>query len=171
MSSLPIHVLLGVPGRGFAAGAGYTDRLGDSLSLLGGVSDLALGNTNAILYWLLANQSGHKQKQNPRDRGRDWDAVRFTYGLEETGGQVLVNGEVTLLLHSQTGLDRGTLNRIRRISKPTKDGYGPRVRHREELTVAALKAAAMGRPRASLNMMNRGVERRGGERERERESV
>ena len=79
-----------------------------------------------------------------------------TYLLEEARRQVLVDGEVTLLLLSQT---RGGLlyqietesvkvnKRIRADSTASGDHW--------ELTVAALKAAATGRLRASLNMMKR----------------
>jgi hypothetical protein len=67
------------------------------------VSNLALGNTDAILYPLSATRIGSNKNRILATEARI--GTRFTYRLEETGGQVLVDGQVTLLLLSQARLD------------------------------------------------------------------
>lgn len=89
----------------------------------------------------------------------------MTYRLEETSGEVFVNGEVALLLLSQARLN-GRLLDDSISTMSTVTGHGPVARHREDLTVAALNAAAMGRLRASLNMMIQEEEEGRGEDER-----
>jgi hypothetical protein len=85
--------------------------------------------------------------------GRSQERRGTTYRLEESCGEVLVNGKVTLL-GTEAALEGGLLSSVNKVHISIAD--------QGTLTVAALKAAATGRPRASLNMMR--MKKGGGER-------
>ena len=79
--------------------------------------------------------------------------------LQKALAQIFVDRKIPLLLLSKASLYRGLLDDLIISVKRRQAGHGPIARHREYLTVAALKAAAIGRPRASLYMVIKGYER------------
>lgn len=78
-------------------------------------------------YYLRYQQAGIQAQKWRRDRGTK---TRFTYRLQEATRQVLVDGQVPLLLLRQSGLNGGLLNRHRHVSRGQQaTGHGPIARH------------------------------------------
>lgn len=112
----------------------YTDRFGNGLSLLGGVSDLTLGHTNTVLRFAMSDTFGTPKK-------RDFGFCSATEGVRTTRADIPASGDAQTGIREWTGYAAaaeryGTKRKASNmpsisyaLSSSGKPSHGPIARH------------------------------------------